>query len=485
MLQVVTARAAAPSLSERQSLENAQKYLAIAEAYHCISHTLLPSSYQDNRKLCVTSWKTNNRVSPHENELENQHDLASTQQFLDLLHVLVRIKQLCSTPFLQQEPPPWSLDSAFCAVQIELESILVRRVETIRMSAFNSHSHDESTMVEQTMKTERSTLCALLWHCCVIILNRTYLPIPERRTPGGDDHGGAAPEEVHCVDFPSAPYLFVQERIHRCESSASAVFGLCRDLVTTSGAFFQLDVLFRVHDINTPLRSASADPQAAFADYFARFVDLDEPSLVPLDSQEYVQGHATAAAAQRGATANKTHRSTTAQANSGADQEQPLWIQSYSGYLYEDMHSDDGTDVAVRDGKPKKFNEPNESEEPRLDAIICSPARDKPPALQDSSGYRVDEKSLHVPESILTSMPVNDMISYESRVRHHQGSMPRWDNAFFGSPGDMLSGAGFAPYGDVPSLYEFGEMMPDVLVELKANEDAWAEIMANMDGPLP
>lgn len=44
-----------------------------------------------------------------------------------------------------------------------------------------------------------------------------------------------------------------------------------------------MDVLFRAHDTNTQLRHASETIDQSFSSYFSRFLDLEEPTFMPLD----------------------------------------------------------------------------------------------------------------------------------------------------------------------------------------------------------
>ncbi|KAE9582886.1 hypothetical protein CGMCC3_g1225 [Colletotrichum fructicola] len=145
----------------------------------------------------------------------------------------------------------------------------------------------------------------------------------------------------------TAPQLFVEERLHRCQASAVAICTICKELVWqrdffrnihvvgyacmqsaivlvnylhrasrphspwiadtlkfifvalgAASSFYPpandwIKVLIRVHDINVSLKNVSGSSvEDVFSTYFSRYVDIKEPEWVPLipSSVSYAQG---------------------------------------------------------------------------------------------------------------------------------------------------------------------------------------------------
>lgn len=198
---------------QAQELSIAERYLAITQASHCLGHRYLQASSSRPAKRPRLECAPCPDDCPH---------------LVELLEVLASIHQLCLTPFKEQNPLPWTADSEFRALQDELEEYLLRHPSTFRFGS-NSPSSHKSRRVDLD-----ASISSMVWHCCVIVLNRTFLPIPERPqvTPSG---GQDLP--VRCVEFPEAPPLFLQERIHRCESSADVICEITRDVIRNGGFY--------------------------------------------------------------------------------------------------------------------------------------------------------------------------------------------------------------------------------------------------------
>lgn len=199
---------------QTQVLSVAERYLAIAQASHRLGHRHLQPSSSRPAKIP---------------RLECAPCPEDCSHLVELLEVLACIHQLCLTPLSEQNPLPWTADSEFRALQDELEEYLLRHPSTFR---FGSNSPLSCNSRWGGLDV---SISSMVWHCCVIVLNRTFLPIPERR-PQTAAEGGKKPP-VRCVEFPEAPPLFLKERIHRCESSADAICGISQDVIKNGGFY--------------------------------------------------------------------------------------------------------------------------------------------------------------------------------------------------------------------------------------------------------
>ncbi|KAJ5498164.1 fungal-specific transcription factor domain-containing protein [Penicillium expansum] len=295
----------------------------------------------------------------------------------------------------EQNPPPWTLNSEFRALQDDLEEYLLRHPSTFR---FGSNSPSSRPSKQEDLD---ASISSMIWHCCVIILNRTFLPIPERRPQTTEDGGQEPP--IRCIEFPNAPPLFLKERIYRCESSADAICDISQNVIRNGGfyssalvsinrlhrsprpydtrilenlklAFIVLgalktfyapakewmDVLFRAHDTNTRLRHASETIDASFNSYFSRFLDIEEPKFMPLDPK-----HSENTSRDAEGDENPDPVLELPHENPPESQEQqdsadgaPEWLQAYAGHLLGDIDTDE---------------EQNLDESPRNSAVCIEP----------------------------------------------------------------------------------------------------------------
>ncbi|KAK7428034.1 hypothetical protein QQZ08_005466 [Neonectria magnoliae] len=353
-----------------QVLDAAEQFLTVAELSHSIGHASLQPTR--DRKARRPRPDTRLPLFPE-----------GTRRLLELLEALIRISQLCSTPLTEHDPAPWSTDSDFRALQDELEEYLLWNPSIFRMGP-----------KEPPGKTEQedndACMSSLLWHCCAILLNRTFLPIPERCKTANESQAPL----IRCVEFPEAPPLFLKERIHRCESSADAICDITQEVISKGGFFSHtlllgycctqsalvlinrlhrsskpydkqvvenlklifivlgavrtfyspaqewIDALFRAHDISTPLRHVSGNLGLAFRNYFSRFVDMEEPAFVPLDPKESKDGP-DADANLAGASAAEANGDGQAIDQARPEESSSGWLQTYVGHLSGDIHDED------------------------------------------------------------------------------------------------------------------------------------------------
>ncbi|KAF3797071.1 hypothetical protein GCG54_00009039, partial [Colletotrichum gloeosporioides] len=372
----------------RQAWMDLGKFLVTI--YLEISETMISFSHCSLQLRCPT----------RKDQIDQEHNDGTRSnrfltQLLELLQLFVRIQHYCSAGFSKQNPPPWSLHSTFRTYQVELEQLVLQRLEQLHPGS----SEDEHLPQEQRTQ---SAMCSLIWHCCVICLNRTFLPITER-TMLDDVNSGASSRQLN---FPAAPQLFVEERLSRCQASAVAICTICKELVW-QGDFFRsaivlvnylhraprphspwiadtlkflfvalgaassfytpandwIKVLIRVHDINIPLKHVSGSPvEDVFSTYFSRYVDIKEPKWVPLipssvsDAQGRVGEDILSGQGDHRPIVDK------AQIDPGHDSQcKGNWLHSYARHLSEDIEPDrqDGIESAhlgTEDGDALEFH---------------------------------------------------------------------------------------------------------------------------------
>ena len=200
-----------------EALNVAAEYLAIAKTSHCLGHAVLRSSCE---RLSKKPSLESSRPSCPED----------CSHLVELLQLLVCVHQLCSTPLGEQNPLPWAPQSRFRELQDELEDYLLRHPNTFRFGGGPPLYHSPKS------NFDGSIMASLVWHCGVIILNRTFLPIPERPPPTGEV------AVVRCIEFPQAPPLFLKERVYRCVSSSDAICEITRDVIK-GGGFYSVSQL--------------------------------------------------------------------------------------------------------------------------------------------------------------------------------------------------------------------------------------------------
>ncbi|EEU41457.1 uncharacterized protein NECHADRAFT_88893 [Fusarium vanettenii 77-13-4] len=188
--------------SDAEALAVVSQYLAVARAIMCIG----------NPDLHLTQQRA------------PQHSLSSATSDTPVwrrLWIILRIQELCRKPFTQQETRPWDKDSDFRCIQEELDGFMTRWPGPFSTAVSDACPKDPET-----------SIALLVSHCSIISPNRTFLPIPRKTT--GCREGAHV---LHWVNFPSAPDLFIRERISRCEASVAAICLVCRELIA-DGQFF-------------------------------------------------------------------------------------------------------------------------------------------------------------------------------------------------------------------------------------------------------
>ncbi|KAF7524469.1 hypothetical protein PCG10_005729 [Penicillium crustosum] len=104
-----------------------------------------------------------------------------------------------------------------------------------------------------------------------------------------------------------------------------------------------MDVLFRAHDTNTRLRHASETIDQSFNSYFSRFLDLEEPTFMPLDpkNSENISGDTEGDDDPEPIRQLQDENPTGSQEQPESGEKAPEWLQAYAGHLSADIDTDD------------------------------------------------------------------------------------------------------------------------------------------------
>ncbi|KAM5367410.1 hypothetical protein ACJZ2D_010055 [Fusarium nematophilum] len=369
---------------ESQVLDLVDYFLAVTVATHCLGNpSLQPFEVSSDRR----GQADNADPAP----------CSSSKRLLYLIRFLSRIQRLRAAPSGRQKSLPWKPDSDFRVLHHELEAQQLHHPHTPYSEADISQ--------EPTEKDDLTSLfCSLVCSCCDIELNKAFLPIPLPLTDINQETGATPP----CINFPEAPTLFLVERLNRCESAAEATCRSARDVIGRGG-FFQymlilgyccmqssfvlinqlhrglkppdpkvvenlrlvfmvvagvskfyaqgkgwLNIMFRVYDVNTPLKQASSSLGGAFGGYFSRFKDLCEPCCVPLDPCA-IPEPPMPEGPHNGGMSQYQEPAQDAQGRAGQGSS---WAADYAGHLAEyisDEDTEQGPDMSADGHTPMKL----------------------------------------------------------------------------------------------------------------------------------
>ncbi|KAJ5788305.1 fungal-specific transcription factor domain-containing protein [Penicillium paradoxum] len=501
-------------MEQTQALTIAERYLTIAQASHCLGHRHLQPSHSRQTKRPRLECAPCPEDCPH---------------LVELLEVLACIHQLCLVPFREQNPLPWTPDSEFRALQDELEEYLLRHPSTFRFGS-NSPSAQPSRLGDLD-----ASISSIIWHCCVIVLNRNFLPIPERRpNPAAD---GALYPPARSLDFPEAPPLFLKERIYRCESSADAICDISQDIIRNGGFYSHalfvgyactqsalvsinrihrspkpydgrivdnlklafvilgalqpfytpaqewMNLLFRAHDTNY----ASEISDHSFDNYFSRFLNIEEPTFMPLQpktsdtTSEDNEGDGEHGRTKHVQNEEEERADETVPANSA-----PEWLQAYAGHLSGDIESDD---------------EESPDESPRSSGVHIGPIPtqgtnamtqmvplDNPGEGQDRmnmgmGGGTSEILPVHMAGAILTSMSggAPSFPLHAQEHRHQQLVHTEYDEQCMAMDNQTEFPGLFS---QMPTFADFSELGPEIpifpgLESVVGESDMWSDIFHN------
>lgn len=230
------------STHELKNFDLTYGYIRLLERELCLGHSLTPSV------MPLSSWKTNpHRVLDAESSLPS----GDVDKVLDLLLQIQTFSRKTQTKI---EPPSWSVDSEFNSYRQSLDKYMLCHLDEIQLTS--------ETLTEALFDGKskfQSLHCSLVWHCCVISLNLVYLPIQVAAEAENMTNGIARSSgEDRLLNFPLAPKPFLMERIRACESSASIICDICKDimscdyflLVRAVVLLWQLSIWKNIHDTN-------------------------------------------------------------------------------------------------------------------------------------------------------------------------------------------------------------------------------------------
>ncbi|KAM3437816.1 hypothetical protein NHJ13734_004462 [Beauveria thailandica] len=468
---------------EGGALNAAERYLAAAQLTHCLGHPrLLPSSPgADGKPKPDAQCTTLKRALP---------------DLVNLLEILVRVYQLQSVPVKEQKPPPWAPHSKYRTLQNELEEHLLHYPDTFRL--FASRPRDSKVHHADEL------ISSLMWHCCVVVLNRPFLPIMVRISEEGD-----LGQSVKKVYFPGAPHLFVKEKVYRCEASADAIFNISRDIVRanvfhsyatlvgfacTQGALVSINrlhssskpyeptsagnlrmalavlealktfytpaedwinILSQAHDSSIRSALTSDDLDLAFRGYFSRFIDIREPTFVPLDPREQDTPRGaigTPESVQSQERCLEKNSNNSDLPNTTTSDKNSDWLKAYAGHLSGDIEPDSDSDAFDADSHTKAA---------QSGTTLASATCEKNPMLTRNAeqvlGAMIPESgtvesSEHMGAAILTAMSSN-MCSPATQPRQSQPEQLQLEHVRGLVQMDMDDGIS-APFVHMPSFSE-------------------------------
>ncbi len=195
-------------------LKSAHRYLLILEREFCLGHKLTPSIYHPSPSELYPLLESEQETRPGSNHLS------------DILDLLLRIQTFSREIYSEQSPSPWSVDSEFMIYREALDRILICHSDEFQFTP------EELTRTGGDKEVQLENLhCSLAWHCAVILLNRVFLPIPTIPEEESPNLSTSAALQACDRYFPLAPKPFLEERIQACETSASTICDICRDVL--------------------------------------------------------------------------------------------------------------------------------------------------------------------------------------------------------------------------------------------------------------
>ncbi|XWX01642.1 hypothetical protein V2A60_009670 [Cordyceps javanica] len=215
------------------------------------------------------------------------------------------------------------------------------------------------------------------------------------------------PEQtVKNIDFPGAPYLFVKEKAYRCESSADAVFGICRDIVRAK-AFHSINILIQAHSSTI---SSSDDIDSAFNGFFNRFIGMHEPAFVPLDPGEKDAAKGSRATHEPIQTKERYGEQASkiiGRAANRASDNGSEWLQAYTGHLSGDIEPENAPNQLDASTNPTAIHDKQMDSSTTTETLpLPSTNGEQVPGIF-STESEVVELPDHMGAAILTAMSGN------------------------------------------------------------------------------
>lgn len=145
-----------------------------------------------------------------------------------LLTIKKELKELCRTDVLL---PPWYSSSRFMEIRRQLEAVRLQHPDKFNLDlrqysqAIPSDGTGPGTQI----------MCIVVYHCCIIALNKEFLPRGDQGVPviGNNILHCATSVDSTSPIFQAAPKFFLQERINTCMDSVVVICNLCCDVVSS------------------------------------------------------------------------------------------------------------------------------------------------------------------------------------------------------------------------------------------------------------
>ncbi|KAH0593837.1 hypothetical protein MHUMG1_08589 [Metarhizium humberi] len=303
------------AINDLQDLENIEMYLETVETTHCLGHSALQTSILHRPLAQPASTDQRTRDKP-------------VVRLVNLLKLLIRIKKHNDTcASTTQGSQPWKIESEFRELQNEVER------DRLHYSNTPFPEHEELSENEDMADAHAEAMCFLVCHCCDIVLNLRFLPIPESRSTTGQGVDTSPP----CIQFPGAPPLFLLERRKRCEASAEAIVCVAQEIVR-NGGFFLVDTISHAKDVSAPLTHQNGTVDDAFRSYFSRFTNIKEPCFVPIASKAGSNQDSAKLNNDKLSSSLATEPKSTADIQGrNNDDAQTVWVDKYASHLSEDI----------------------------------------------------------------------------------------------------------------------------------------------------
>lgn len=140
----------------------------------------------------------------------------------DLLDLLLNIQSFAQTSLAPQVCSHWLPESPFYKLQLKLDEYAMQHHEDVHLTQQKLQQHLDAGHIALIH-------CAFLWHTCVLILNRVFLPI----RCGGDNGASRA----GLATYPNAPAHFLSEKRNVCDAAASTISSICHEVVIMETLF--------------------------------------------------------------------------------------------------------------------------------------------------------------------------------------------------------------------------------------------------------
>ncbi|KAJ9642785.1 hypothetical protein H2204_002433 [Knufia peltigerae] len=306
-------------------IELARSYIQILNTTHSDISTIteaLTLAGDFIRTIGLMQTMGNLRLSC--NSLQHQKALSAPVEgrtrLISLLELFAHIQSFAQSCLGPECHAHWLLDSPYRRLQSKLDEYALQQTDVFNLSQESLQKSIDSGNIDQIH-------CTLMWHICVLVLNRGFLPIR-----GQSDHGAS---DTTPIPYPAAPIHFLKEKENVCEACASTISTICNEVVIRELFFPTVLIgyccyqssLILLNNIGGP-RSNSANraiqdlrvnfailgairhsylpaedwienlsriqrlkpshmqnaSKHCFDNYFARFPDLEEPPLVAFSS---------------------------------------------------------------------------------------------------------------------------------------------------------------------------------------------------------